>query len=76
MPKHAHNVVYGAVDSDAGVTISYSNSGSRVLNVESWAWRNNGSGSGNNVYAQSTGDGNAHENMPPFKTLFMWQRVA
>lgn len=76
MPAHSHDVVYGGKNATSGVTISYSGSGSSVLNVESWAWRKNGSGNGNNVYAKTVGGGESHENMPPYQTLYLWKRVS
>ena len=76
MPKHSHDIVYGNKDATSGVTISYSGSGKSVLNVESWQWRNNGSGNGNNIYAKTTGGDQAHDNMPPFQTIYYWRRTA
>ena len=74
MPSHSHNVVWGSEDG-SGVTISNSGSGARVLNIESWAWRNNGSGKGNNVYGGLQGGGQAHENMSPYVTTYIWKRI-
>ena len=76
MPKHAHDIVYGNNNGN-GVTISYSGSGKSVLNVESWAWRNNGAGGhGNNIYGALTGGDGSHNNLQPYITVDFWHRTA
>ena len=81
MPKHNHG---GSTSTEYAYNTSaiYSTGGSTDFYVLTW----NGSYVGNdNSYRNKTkhshtinnaGDDEAHENMPPFATLYMWQRTA
>lgn len=83
---HEHDLRYGSSTGN-GLTISYGGSGYKVLNVESWAWRDCGwttnlftSVSGNHshtVYGDisSTGSGNA-QNIQPSVVAKRWHRIA
>lgn len=84
--SHEHNLRYGS-SSGNGVTISYSGSGYRVLNVESWAWRDCAwdtnlytSYGGNHQHkvsgiTGSDGAGNSG-NLQPYITCYIWVRTA
>lgn len=77
MPNHYHDVVYGTNDATTGVTISCTGKGNQVLNVNGWAWdKNSNNPYGNNVYARKNGGGQAHNNMPPYITCYMYKRTA
>lgn len=84
--SHEHNLRYGS-SSGNGVTISYSGSGYRVLNIESWAWRDCGwdtnlytSYGGNHQHKVSgiTGSDGAGSsgNLQPYFTCYIWCRTA
>lgn len=84
--SHEHNLRYGSSSGD-GVTISYSGSGYRVLNIESWAWRDCGwdtnlytSYGGNHQHKVSgiTGSDGAGSsgNLQPYITCYIWIRTA
>jgi hypothetical protein len=61
MPQHSHTASTGW---------GASTSGSRMQS------KRGGSGSGNTFYTESTGGNKAHENMPPYRAVCTWQRIA
>ncbi len=83
---HEHEIRYGNSQGD-GVNISYAGSGYRILNIESWAWKEAGWRS--NLYASyvgdhthtitgsivSSGSGNA-QNIQPSVVAKRWHRIA
>lgn len=59
IPSHEHDIN----GFNVGVTISYSGSGEKVLNVENWSYRNNTKnsfGTGANIFAVKQGGGQGH----------------
>lgn len=64
LPEHNHAI---GVDKDA----VYSGSGG------SWSVHDNGvSGAQSNVWTGGQGNNEAHNNMPPYLTVYMWKRIA
>lgn len=74
IPAHAHNFKssnYGWESTaipGASMTASGSNIGLSPYNAYN--------GSNNNIVMQNTGGGQAHNNMPPYLTVYMWKRIA
>lgn len=73
MPRHSHKLAFSSANGDE-VTISCTNNGRDVLNIESWAWKRNSEGG--NVYATPQGHGAAHNNLQPYITTYMWRRIS
>lgn len=65
MPAHAHS----SPDNAAGFYAGWGNkSGDGWVTAAS-------QGTGGNWWTQDTGGGKPHNNMPPFKSVYAWQRV-
>lgn len=70
MPSHSHNFVYGGSALCLGVT-----SGAEITGgFASGAYWNNLNKRRSDI--ASTGGGKAHNNLPPYQAVFMWQRTA
>lgn len=67
MPSHSHRIVY----TNNGKELSLDDGGSNY----NLSWGSSGCGNGN-VIANSTGGGQAHNNLPPYITCYMWKRTA
>ena len=65
MPSHTHNITGGGSELSL-VT------GSTGLYRLSFATN----GGAKQMYNSNTGDGHAHNNMPPYLVVYMWQRIA
>ena len=67
MPQHTHNLLcgYGDVGNPTMTT--------DALRYQYWGGNNRG---WHNFLTQKTGNNEAHENMPPYLTVYMWQRVS
>ena len=64
MPAHNHKIYEGYAGSDGSSPDSLKRTG----NTSDRGWRTN--------YIESTGGGQAHNNMPPYLAVYMWQRVS
>ena len=64
MPSHSHNPWF--VPAEAG----------KPKTKWGFAWQYNGSVGNDDAGMSYTGGGQAHNNLPPCKTVYMWQRVA
>ena len=76
MPSHGHNLKYenSTPDGNMRLMISYNSGNYRTLNIKSWEWVQ--SSANGNIFAEATGGGQAHPNMQPYLTLYMWIRTA
>ena len=76
MPKHWHNLKFdnAIADGNNRLMISYASGSYRTLNIKNWEWVQ--SSSNGNIYAEVQGGDQAHPNMPPYQTLYMWKRTA
>jgi len=68
MPAHTHAIYsgYGDVNSPAVTSDAY--------RYQYWGGNNRGWHTGS-LGAQSTGGGAAHNNMPPYLSVYMWKRI-
>ena len=66
IPSHTHNI--NASYSDTGSATSVNGKLLAGHDENSWLWEFASTG--------STGDGEAHNNMPPYLAVYMWKRVA
>lgn len=64
MPKHSHSIFYPNVGGSAGAAIGYPTTGSK----NTW-WAEASK-------VSETGGGEAHNNMPPYLVVYVWQRTA
>ncbi len=68
MPSHGHGIVVAVLDGGNAATYR------TLFATNSPAW-NNGNPDWNNA-AKNTGGGQAHNNLPPYTTCFIWYRTA
>ncbi len=68
MPSHSHNIVY----SNNGKFIQFGTGGNNY-NLQ---WGSAGFNGGAETIAASTGGGQAHNNLPPYKSFYAWIRVS
>ena len=68
MPSHGHGIVVAVINGGNATTYR------TLFATNSPAW-NNGNPDWNNA-ARNTGGGQAHNNLPPYTTCFIWYRTA
>ena len=66
MPKHSHKMKYDSI----GWTAIRQNSGTNGI------LENNSSSYDGQYSTEEVGNGNAHNNMPPYLAVNMWKRIA
>ena len=72
MPSHGHivEIAYSQTGGQTGTDgwIIKDNSFEEIIDTDSFLYRNV-------TNVSSTGGGQAHENMPPYQTVYMWRRI-
>lgn len=77
LQRHHHDVRYSSPEG-SGVTISYTGTGERALDITNWSWTKNVAnefGSSSNLKTCFSGIGNAG-NLQPYIVVKRWHRVA
>jgi hypothetical protein len=72
MPNHYHRGLHWAGADGKTITLNGGGSASHLANP---TW-NGGLDDGSPIFTGSTGGGAAHNNMPPYLAVYMWQRIA
>lgn len=72
LPSHCHAGLYWSGDSTKGTPINLNSGTGNVYLTSSWT----GGGSGSPIYTGFTGADEAHNNMPPYLAIYMWQRIS
>ena len=71
MPSHTHGINGQSVNPGAGTWSQYGNYPVRLSNDVAFNWS-----SISGLVAYNTGGNQSHNNIPPFMTVFAWQRIA
>lgn len=66
MPKHSHSIKFGGGDAAQTIVVSRS-----YVQSNKWWWSD-----ASDAIVQEAGGSSAHNNMPPYLTVYMWKRTA